>query len=184
MAVILWHSTAPWSPSGYGVETALWTRKLRDMGHEVVISAYYGLNGSPTSWDGITVLPGFGSAYCSTSLHQHAKHLNPDLVITLGDVWVMDANLLRELPVAHWLPADCRPMSMADRGVVEAAQSQLLAMSRFGQDRFHEAGFLGAQYVPHAVDMSQWTIPEDRQALRDEAGISPDTFVIGGQRGE
>ena len=48
------------------------------------------------------------------------KAVQPDLVITLGDVWVLDRNLLRELPVAHWLPGDCRPMSTADAAVVEA----------------------------------------------------------------
>ena len=149
------------------------------MGHEVFISCFWGLNGSPTQWDGITVLPAFGGSYSSPSLQQHARHAQPDLVITLGDVWVLDHNVLRELPVAHWLPADCRPMSTADRGVAEAGGASLIAMSRFGQDRFREAGFGNALYVPHAVDFSTWQVPEDRAALREAAGIGPDTFVIG-----
>jgi glycosyltransferase involved in cell wall biosynthesis len=149
------------------------------MGHEVAISCFWGLNGAPTQWNGMVVLPAFGGNYASPSLHQHAKHFNPDLVITLGDVWVLDPNVLRELPVAHWLPADCRPMSTADRGVVEAGGASLMAMSRFGLDRFREAGFGNALYVPHGIDFSTWRIPEDRQALREAAGIGPDTFVIG-----
>ena len=60
MAVIMWHSCAPWSASGYGTQTAIWTQKLRDMGHEVVISAFWGLAGAATTWNGITILPGFG----------------------------------------------------------------------------------------------------------------------------
>jgi glycosyltransferase involved in cell wall biosynthesis len=100
-------------------------------------------------------------------------------VLTLGDVWVLDANLLRELPLAHWLPADCRPMSTADRGVVEASGAQLVAMSRFGLDRFRDAGFTSALYVPHAVDMGVWKIPQDRAKLREATGIREDTFVIG-----
>jgi glycosyltransferase involved in cell wall biosynthesis len=179
MATILFHSCAPWSPSGYGSQCAIWTRKFRDMGHEVFISTYWGLNGSPTLWDGITVLPGFGAAYCSPSLQQHARHVQPDLVITLGDVWVMDPGVLRELPVAHWLPEDARPMSTAVRQVVEPAGSQLVAMSRFGLERFVDAGFRDALYCPHAVDMGVWRIPEDKQALRAKHGIGPDTFVIG-----
>ena len=179
MAVVLFHSTAPWSPSGYGTQCGIWAPKLREMGHEVFISTYWGLNGSPTTWDGITVLPGFGSAYCSTSLQQHARHINPDLVLTLGDVWVMDPAVLRELPVAHWLPEDARPMSMAVRGVVEAGGSQLVAMSRFGLERFRDAGFLDALYCPHGLDMSTWRIPEDKAALRAKYGVGPDTFVIG-----
>ena len=60
------------------------------MGHEVIVSAYWGLSGAPTQWNGITILPGFGANYCSTSLSQHCKAVQPDLVITLGDVWVLD----------------------------------------------------------------------------------------------
>jgi len=179
MARILWSSCAPWSASGYGTQTSIWIRKLRDMGHEVFAATYWGLNGAPTSWDGITILPGFGANYSSPSLQQHARHIDPDLVITLGDVWVLDANVLRELPVGHWLPADCRPMSAADRGVVEAGGSSLIAMSRFGLARFKDAGFGTSLYVPHGISFDEWTIPEDKAALREAAGIGPDTFVIG-----
>ena len=149
------------------------------MGHEVFISVFWGLNGSATQWEGVTVLPGFGGSYSSPSLGQHARHLNPDLVFTLGDVWVLDPVILRELPVAHWLPADCRPMSTADRNVVEASGASLVAMSRFGQDRFREAGFGNALYVPHGLDFSSWTISGNRDELRERAGYGPDTFVIG-----
>jgi hypothetical protein len=149
------------------------------MGHEVFISTYWGLSGSPTTWNGITVLPGFGGAYCSPSLRDHARHTGPDLVLTLGDVWVMDPAVLRELPVAHWLPEDARPMSVAVRQVVEAGGSQLVAMSQFGLERFRDAGFRDALYVPHAVDFDVWKIPEDKAALRAKHGIGPDTFVIG-----
>ena len=149
------------------------------MGHEVYISTFWGLNGSPTQWNGMVVLPGFGSSYCSPSLQQHAKHVQPDLVITLGDVWVLDAGLLSELPLAHWLPCDCRPMSTADRGVVEASGAQLVAMSRFGQDRFRDAGFPNALYCPHAIDFGTWKIPADKAAVRKATGIDPSVFVVG-----
>ena len=179
MARILWSSCAPWSCSGYGTQTATWLRKLRDMGHEMYAACYWGLNGSATAWEGIPVLPAFGGSYASPSLQQHARHIQPDLVITLGDVWVLDPNVLRELPVCHWLPADCRPMSTADRGVVEAGGSSLMAMSLFGLARFREAGFGNAVYSPHGIDFTQWGIPQDKAALRRAHGIGPDTFVIG-----
>ena len=35
----------------------------------------------------------------------------PDLVITLGDIWVLDSSLLRKCQSAHCLPGDSRPMS-------------------------------------------------------------------------
>jgi glycosyltransferase involved in cell wall biosynthesis len=178
MAKILWHSCAPWAPSGYGQQTGIWVRKLAQMGHEVTVSSYWGLSGSPTGWEGVTVLPGFGHSYCSQSLALHAEAVRPDLVITLGDVWVLDASSLRPLPLAHWLPSDCRPMSLADRNVVDAGGGELIAMSRFGEDRFRTAG-LRPVYVPHGIETSVFTPPSDRRALRDALGIAEGDFVIG-----
>lgn len=175
----MWHSCAPWAPSGYGTQTAVWTRKLTEMGHEVVISTYWGLAGSATQWEGLTVLPGFGANYCSPSLHQHARAVRPDLVITLGDIWVMDPNLLRQIPVAHWLPSDSRPMSTADRLCVEGSGAELIAMSRHGFDRFTEAGY-DPVYVPHGIDTQKF-IPyseKDREELRERMGLTG-KFVIG-----
>ena len=148
------------------------------MGHEVVLSSFWGLSGTAMEWAGMPVLPGFGGAYCSPSLQQHARHVNPDLVVILGDMWVLDPNVLRELPVAHWLPSDCRPMSAEDRKVAEASSPELIAMSRFGQARFKAAGF-SSHYVPHGIPMDVFRPPEDRAALRAAHGIGPDTFVVG-----
>lgn len=177
MARIMWHSCAPWSPSGYGMQTAVWIQELAKMGHEVFVSSYWGLSGSATDWNGITILPGFGSGYCSTSLSQHYKAYKPDLVITLGDIWVLDAGLLREMRVAHWLPCDCRPMSLADRANAEASGAQLMAMSRFGYERFAQAGFRPV-YSPHGIDTGLFSPLEDRDGLRREWGVE-DKFVIG-----
>jgi glycosyltransferase involved in cell wall biosynthesis len=178
MAKILWHSCSPWAPSGYGTQTAIWTKELQRLGHEVVISTYWGIQGGATQWEGMTVLPGFGPNYCSNSLFQHAQHFQPDLVITLGDVWVMDANLLRQIPVAHWLPSDCRPMSVADKAVVDASGAQLIAMSQFGQDRFKTAGF-PALYVPHGIDTDQFHPLGNRSELRESCGLDDEQFIIG-----
>lgn len=178
MARLVWHSCAPWAASGYGTQTAIWTQKLKEMGHDVSISCYWGIQGGATQWNGIPVYPGFGNSYCSTSLQQHSRVINPDLIITLGDVWVMDPNILRELPVAHWLPSDCRPMSLADRGVVEASGAQLIGMSRFGYDRFCTAGF-SPVYVPHAIDTTVFKPLANREELRRNCGLEDGAFVIG-----
>lgn len=177
MANILWHSCTPWAPSGYGMQTANWTRKLREDGHLLHISSYWGLQGAPTSWEGITILPGYGQNYCTPSLHQHAKMIGPDLVITLGDIWVMDPKLLSEIPVAHWLPVDCRPQSLADRACVDNSGAELIAMSKWGYDRMRQAGY-NPVYVPHGIRTDTFTPPLDRKAAREEIGVD-ENFVIG-----
>jgi glycosyltransferase involved in cell wall biosynthesis len=178
MAKILWHSCAPWAPSGYGTQTQIWTRELKRLGHEVLISTYWGIQGGATQWEGMTVLPGFGPNYCSSSLYQHAQAYRPDLVITLGDVWVMDPNLLKQLPIAHWLPSDCRQMSMADRSIVEQSGAELIAMSQFGYDRFKTAGF-DPLYVPHGIDTNIFKPLPNVAELRETCGLVDDPFVIG-----
>jgi glycosyltransferase involved in cell wall biosynthesis len=147
------------------------------MEHEVTISSYWGLQGAPTMWNGVTILPGWGQNYCSTSLSQHAKVVQPDLVITLGDIWVMDPGLLREMPVAHWLPVDTRPQSLADRNCVEASGAQLIAMSKWGRDRMISAGY-NPVYVPHGIDTELFKPPADRKEVRGKLSVD-DYFVIG-----
>jgi glycosyltransferase involved in cell wall biosynthesis len=174
---VVWHSCAPWAPSGYGTQTAIWIRKLRDMGHEVIVSSYWGLSGSPTQWEGITVLPGYGANYCSTSLGGHCQMIQPDLVVTLGDIWVLDPGILRQYPVAHWLPCDCRPMSLADRSCINQSGARLIAMSRFGYDRFRTAGYR-PHYIPHGIDTEVFKPAQDRDKVRDALGVTGN-FVIG-----
>lgn len=177
MATIVWHSCAPWAASGYGTQTAIWGPKLREMGHDVYISTYYGLSGAPTEWNGIPVLPGFGQNYCSASLGEHCRKIDPDLVITLGDIWVLDPGILRQIPIAHWLPSDCRPMSAADRAVLEQSFPQLIAMSRFGYERFAREGFAPV-YVPHGINMDIFKPSETRDKDREAMGVDG-KFVIG-----
>ncbi len=38
MSRILWHGIGPWHKTGYGVLTALFAPRLRDLGHEVAIA--------------------------------------------------------------------------------------------------------------------------------------------------
>lgn len=160
------------------MQTAIWIRELVKMGHEVIVSSYWGLSGAPTQWEGITILPGFGANYCSTSLAQHCKVVRPDLVITLGDIWVLDPNVLRELPVAHWLPVDTRPQSIADRTVLDQTGAHLIAMSHFGFDRMRTAGY-DPVYVPHGIDTNIFRPVEDKSRLRKNCQIADDDFVIG-----
>lgn len=150
---------------------------MQRLGHEVIISTYWGIQGGATQWENITVLPGFGPNYCTSSLFNHAQHFNPDLIITLGDIWVMDPHLLRQLPVAHWLPGDCRPMSLADRNVAEQTGAELIAMSEFGWERFKTAGHR-ALYVPHGIDTTVFRPLDNVAELRESCGVE-DHFIIG-----
>ena len=42
----MWAANSPWIGSGYGAQTALFAPRLRDLGHEVILFANYGLTGA------------------------------------------------------------------------------------------------------------------------------------------
>jgi hypothetical protein len=68
---VVWHSNAPWSPTGYGNQTALFTPLLAEH-YDLTISSFYGLEGSPLDWNGIRVLPGLGGTFGDQTLLEHA----------------------------------------------------------------------------------------------------------------
>jgi glycosyltransferase involved in cell wall biosynthesis len=61
---------------------------------------------------------------------------------------------------------------------VEISGAQLIAMSRFGEARFRQAGF-PSHYVPHGLDFDVWKPMPDKAALREARGLDPAAFVIG-----
>lgn len=186
---IIWSANAPWCGSGYGIQTALFTSRLRDLGHEIYIAANYGLTGAGSVWNGIPVLPAaFDGTGCDV-LPAHVQSLKPDLVIILADAWPLNPHILKSLPcpVGVWMPVDC---GRADGEPAEAprlgtADAQMLresgvvpiAMSRYGERALRESGF-SPLYIPHAADLTIFRPPSGRDTLRKQWGAT-DRFVIG-----
>lgn len=185
--LILIHSNAPWVPSGYGTQCALLARALRDLGHRVVISAFYGLQGAATTWEGITVLPGGQAEYGADVLAPHAKSVEADLVILLMDAWAMPESailgvMLARIPVAAWMPVDVeRQLGVKDQAILEGTRMRPIAMSEHGRSLLVKAGFRRTLYVPHMIDMEEFRPLSlaERRLVREDMGISPETFVIG-----
>ena len=180
---------SPWCGSGYGAQTALFAPRLRDLGHEVVIYANYGLTGAGSVWNGIPVLPSaFDTTGCDI-LGAHVQSTRPDLVLILADAWPLNPQVLKALPcpVAVWMPVDCdraagEPaaaprLGAADARMLRESGAVPVAMSRHGERALREAG-LSPLYVPHGVDVQTFKPAADRDALRETWGVS-DRFVIG-----
>lgn len=179
---ILIHSNAPWVPSGYGKQCALLIRTLRGLGHEVAVSAFYGLTGGPIEWEGALVLPAGIQMYGVDVLLRHADAVDAELIITLMDFWQLApiAERLQEWNVAAWLPVDCAPLGMPDRETLKLSGATPIAMSRFGRDQLEAAGFR-ALYAPHVHDVDHSVyekLQETREAKRAELGLDGH-FVVG-----
>jgi FkbM family methyltransferase len=172
------HSNAPWVPSGYGTQCALWAPRLASLGHDVAVSAYFGLRGGMLEWRGLPVYPSGQAPYGGDVVGMHARHFAADLVLLLADLWCVPHETLTGLNVAAWMPIDCEPMGMMDAGRLKAYGGAIpVAMSRFGEKQLTDAGFDPVFYVPHGIDTSVFRPPEDRRGLREAMGVDG-KFVI------
>lgn len=172
---ILWHSNAPWVSTGYGQQTAIFCRLLAEAGHEVVIRAFYGLNGAVVQWGPIDVLPASYHLYGADVLAEDWRRYRPDAHVMLIDSWVFDAQVLRQGPFTTWAPIDHEPMPRP----VQAALTHfrhVWAMSRFGEREMRRLG-LDPHYVPHGIDVQTFR-PIDHKASREIYGVADDQLFV------
>lgn len=176
---ILVYSNAPWSPSGYGTQTAQLVPRLASAGHEVAVAAFHGLQAAPLNWQGFMVYPGSSEdPWAQDVLQGHYAHHRADLLITLMDAWVLNPALLAGMNTAHWMPADCSPLSAMDRRVLAEGGGRPVAMSGFGRRQLEDAGW-APLYAPHAIDTQAVFAPlPDRDVIRDGLGLAG-MFLIG-----
>ncbi len=173
---VLFHSNAPWNPSGYGQQVALFAPRLARHA-ELTISAFHGLQGGRLSWQGIEVYPSAGGTYGDECIVGHAEHCfgsaRGGVVLTLLDLPALDAQIWRRLNVASWVPVDHDPPPPALRSFLVETAAIPIAISRFAQDRL--SGF-DALYVPHGIDT---TLFRRRDGARERLGLPADAFVVG-----
>ncbi len=171
--------SAPWVPSGYGTQTAIWAQRLKQAGHDVAISSFYGLQGASFEFNGIPVFP--GETYTDDAIRRHYKFWQADVAVTLMDVWALYPPVLEDLNVYSWFPVDTEPLGVQDDALLKQAYwVQPVSMSRHGTKMLKQAGY-DPLYAPHGIDTSQYTplTPEERAFVRHASEIEDDFFVIG-----
>lgn len=191
---ILIHSNAPHVKTGYGVQCALLCDRLAEAGYEVAVSCNYGQQGAIGAW--ITPHGKQVRLYPSGYLDQgndvitaHAFHWfdgDPEkgIVIPLLDVWALRNPDLDKLQIAAWAPVDHFPVPPGVLAFFERTNATPVAMSRFGERLFTEAG-LTPTFVPLAVDTQvlrprpSITIGDTDVTGRQLYGVPKDAFVVG-----
>ena len=184
---MLWHAAAPWNPTGYGQQTAMFVPMLHDAGHEIAISSVAGVTGSCLNWyKGITVYPGdnaYGNKWLRAYVEHHARmggepvQLSDVLTITLFDVWVIEAESVKGLWLASWVPVDHEPVPPAVLHYFRSTGAVPIAMSKFGVEQLEPWG-LKPLYVPHGVD-TELMRPMDRADVRRKMKLPEGAFVYG-----
>jgi glycosyltransferase involved in cell wall biosynthesis len=173
---VLWHSNAPWVATGYGVQTRLFTPRIRDLGHEVAISAFYGLEGASIQWNGMSVYPRAFHPYGMDVVAMHAAEHKADVVISLVDAWVIDNERVTKTGAkwVPWFPVDHDPIPARVTDAITRAYLPI-AYSRHAVESCKAEG-VSAAYVPHGVETDIYApYPDAKRKL----GFADDAFVIG-----
>lgn len=172
-----WLSNCPWTYTGYGTQTALFTPRLQAMGHNMAIISTWGHQGAPINWDkGIQIFGNSHHPFAMDVLHGHSRAWNADALITLMDTWVFDLNALRGIKWIPWYPIDTEPMPAIIKDKLAQAFF-IIAMSKYGLEQAQAAG-LDSEYVPLGIDTNIYKPVEQAQA-RKEMALPEDKFMVG-----
>lgn len=172
---IYWCSNANYSSTGYGNQTDLFTRILKQRGHQTIVRAFHGQHNATIVHDGTPILPMSFDMTGQDVLEYDYTRYSPDVMVLLYDIWPYSPATLDKVPLTAYAPIDHDP---APPQVVDRLRhcQWIWAMSRFGERKIRETG-LDCFYMPHAVDTKVYT-PVDRAVARDKWGIAEDRLFI------
>jgi glycosyltransferase involved in cell wall biosynthesis len=183
-------SNSPAMPTGYGIATEALVTLLKRDGADVAALSNYGHEGINSTYKtkyGDIPLYARGSEAYSNDVapahHKHWKALNakqPDLMITLYDVWVLNNKAYDSIPIASWTPIDHNPVPPAVLLWLKKENVTPLAMSKFGLEQINKAGVEG-HYVPHSIDTNIFK-PTDtigEMSGQEFMGFEDGRFIVG-----
>lgn len=172
---ILWHANSPLVQSGYGNQTDIVCRWLKQAGHEVIISGFYGHRSKVLNYEGMPILPSSAEQWGNDILISHYDYYRPDVLFLLMDAWILKTNILDAVPAALWTPIDHHPMPPA---VFEKLGhiKWPVAMSRHGERNMRMSG-VDCFYAPHVVETNVYQ-PVDRSEARKQYAVNEDTFFV------
>ena len=179
---ILWHSNAPWASTGYGNQTKIFAPRIKELGHEVAVSCFWGLRGARLIWSDLPCYPGGADVWGNDIISAHAADwfggsARDGLTLTLMDVWVLNPAVMSRLNWAAWVPIDHDPVPPGVLRSLQQGGCIPIAMSRFGERALRAAG-LDPLYVPHGVDCIALH-PKDKASAKAAMGFPADAFVVG-----
>jgi glycosyltransferase involved in cell wall biosynthesis len=183
-------SNSPGQPTGYGQATEALVKLLKRDGADVASLSNYGNEGVNTTYDtGFGEIPVYArgnEAYSNDvtpAHHKHWKALNPDqpdLLITLYDVWVLNAKAFDSIPIASWTPIDHNPVPPGVLKWLQKENVTPLAMSKFGLQQIEQVGVKG-HYVPHSIDTKVFSQTDNikGQPIAEFMGFEDGRFIVG-----
>ncbi len=170
---VLWASNSALVPSGYGVQTDIFTRRMKQAGHDVTIYATFGHRSATLGYNGMDIIPAGAETYGNDLFVPYYNDYKPDVMVILYDAWVLYDNVLESIPVTAYAPIDHEPAPPKVAAKLHKAR-HVWAMSRHGERAMRKNG-LDPCYVPHAVETNVYC-PGDMDAARESWNVKPDKF--------
>jgi glycosyltransferase involved in cell wall biosynthesis len=172
-----WLSNAPHASTGYGNQTKLFIPRLKALGHEPAIIAFYGLEGGILEGE-VPIFPKGGHPYGQDIAAAHTKSWGAEVILSLIDAWVCEPALMQKGGVkwVPWFPVDSEPLPPPVARAVSGAYRRIV-FSKFGERMLSDAG-LDCYYVPHGIDTKTFR-PIDRMKARRDMGLPSDRFIVG-----
>lgn len=171
-------ANAPWTKTGYGVQTGLFCKFVAP-NHKVAVLATYGLQGTRLDMGDFRVLPRGREENSNDIAGTYAEDWDADVVISLYDVWPLN---FARLPSwqrrwAAWLPVDHETAPPAVVAALKYA-NDTIAFSRHGQNALLDAGIEHVRYIPHGVDTDLYS-PGDKATARERLSWDNSKFIVG-----
>jgi len=186
--VTVW-SNSPGQTTGYGQQAEYLIERLKRDGADVAASSNYGLEGSlstyKTKYGEIPHYPRGLETYSNDVAPMHHAHwkarngAQPDLMITLYDVWILQGQAWDKLNLASWVPLDHATMPPKVEQWLRKPNVTPIAMAPNGVRQMESIG-IECEYVPHAIDTKVFR-PTDKINGQDTKEFMQvkDRFLIG-----
>lgn len=171
-----WLSNCPWTPTGYGQQTALFTPRITNAGHPVGVISTYGHQGNAINWNGVQVFGNSFHPYAMDIMHGHSKTFNADALITMIDVQVMELEGLLGTPWLPWFPVDHATIPPVIFDKISKSYHPI-AMSKSACVEMDKTN-LDYSYVPCGIDTKVFK-PSPMIEAREEMKLPADKFIVG-----
>ena len=155
----------------------LFAPMVKAEGHEVSMTAMWGLHGGTVEWEGMKVFPRHIDILSRDIASAHAHNWQADVFFSWCDAYVVEPKSLGKLPWSPWFPVDADPVSSHLTPLLKQSRWPLV-YSRWGLNRLQDAGIEHARYVPVGVDAGVFR-PTDRADARKKLGVPDGAFVVG-----
>ena len=133
---VMFHSAAPWCHTGYGQQMSQILPRVASRGCATSCVCMDGLEHGILELEGIRYYPRILDATGLDAVALHGHHFQPDVVLSLADIWPFDVAALRHLAEIgiQWIPIVPIDHEPAPPAVLErlALAREVVTYSPFG----------------------------------------------------